>query len=58
MSGHDHETPIERAEDRLKEDLGEVEEAAWETVYEARDMVKDAVEKITHPHHNHHEQDK
>lgn len=56
MSGH--ETPIERAEEHIKEDVGEVEEAAWETVYEARDMVKDAVDKIVHPHHKHTEQDK
>lgn len=45
------ETPIER----LHEAAGEVEEAAWETVYEARDMAKDAIEAITHPHHKHHD---
>jgi hypothetical protein len=55
--GADKETPIERVEERLEEAAGEVEEAAWETIYEARDMAKDAIEAVTHPRHKHHHDD-
>jgi hypothetical protein len=43
------ETPLQRAEERLHEAAGEAEEAAWETLYEAEDMAKDALNAIT-PH--------
>ena len=51
------ETPVERVEERLHEAAGEAEEAAWETVYEARDMAKDAIDAVIHPGHRHHHAD-
>lgn len=41
------ESPLERVEEAVRDTAGEAEIAAWETVYEVRDLAEDAVEKIT-----------
>lgn len=45
---HKDESPLERVEEELSKTAGDAELAAWETVYEVKDLAHDAVEKVKH----------
>jgi hypothetical protein len=51
-SQHKDESTRERVEEELAKTADDAELAAWETVYEVKDLAHDAVEKIKHLGHH------
>ncbi|MCU1683378.1 MAG: hypothetical protein JWQ81_4117 [Amycolatopsis sp.] len=50
---HKDESTREKVEEELAKTADDAELAAWETVYEVKDLAHDAVEKLKHLGHHH-----